>query len=449
MKKWEQLIAKLDNKQSDMVIGLIKENIKGQMEEQTAEKKIDESNTGEKNGGQSNADMSQKVQTPEKPLLKEMADSTTKGSCFEPHYEPCKHPGCPYRKPPMGVGYEASERMKTKHVRHLKKRKLFNDSNDGSVEDNVGTGTLIESEMELPKKVSGGNADKHFSGGNANKHFSGGNVDKHSEGELPRSTPAKKDSGGNAELDDAMQCWSSLLPKSTQGQYYVTVAGKRMLIIVKERQEENRVSETDDETKKKGNGLVIPESDFEGKGDIDGQLDSENNSTSTQSMIDLPKVSSGEGYSVSDTEAYSDGKDQSKTEAYSDGKDQSTTGENGNGKHVIPYEQFIAEIKEEQASDTEESSGENNQINIIIEGLELEGEGESKAEENDRNSQEEDNGEENEGNSQEEEEDRKSKESDDEKQKENGEQESESNAKEEVDSEESGSSKSSKVEVQK
>ena len=166
MKKWEQLIAKLDNEQSDMVIGLIKDNIKGQMEEQSAEKKIDESNTGEKNGGQSNADMSQKVQTPEKPLLKEMADSTTKGSCFEPHYEPCKHPGCPYRKPPMGVGYEASERMKTKHVRHLKKRKLFNDSNDGSVEDNVGTGTLMESEMELPKKVSGGNADKHFSGGN-------------------------------------------------------------------------------------------------------------------------------------------------------------------------------------------------------------------------------------------------------------------------------------------
>ena len=107
MKKWEQLIAKLDNEQSDMVIGLIKDNIKGQMEEQSAEKKINESNTGEKNGGQSNADMSQKVQTLEKPLLKEMTDSTTKGSCFEPHYEPCKHPGCPYRKPPIGVGYEA------------------------------------------------------------------------------------------------------------------------------------------------------------------------------------------------------------------------------------------------------------------------------------------------------------------------------------------------------
>ena len=198
-----------------------------------------------------------------------------------------------------------------------------------------------------------------------------------------------------------MQCWSSLLPESTQGQYYVTVAGKRMLVIVKEK-EENRVSETDDETKKKGNGLVIPKSDFEGKGDIDGQLDSENNSAGTQSMIDLPKVSSGEGYSVSDTEVYSDGKDQSKT------------GENGNGKHVILYEQFIAEIKDEQASDTEESSGENDQINIIIEGLESEGEGESKAEENDRNSQEEDNGEENEGNSQEVK-DRKSQESDDKK----------------------------------
>ena len=86
---------------------------------------------------------------------------------------------------------------------------------------------------------------------------------------------------------------------------------------------------------------------------------------------------------------HSDGKDQSKTEAYSDSKDQSKTGENGNGKHVILYEQFIAEIKDEQASDTEESSGENDQINIIIEGLESEGEGESKAEENDRNSQEE------------------------------------------------------------
>ena len=138
----------------------------------------------------------------------------------------------------------------------------------------------------------------------------------------------------------------------------------------------------------------------------------------------------------------------SDTEAYSDGKDQSNTDENANGKHVIPYEQFKAEIKDEQVSDTEESSGENDQINIIIEGLESEdNEGESQVEENDRNSQEKDNrisGEENEGNSQEEDEvegqevseneidrqkdeesngeDRKSQESDDEKQKENGEQ---------------------------
>ena len=108
MKKWEQLIAKLDHEQSDMVIGLIKDNIKGQMAEQSAEKKIDESNTGEKNGGQSNTDMSQKVQTPEKASSKKRWQTgTTKGSCFEPHYEPCKHPSCPHRKPPMGVGYEA------------------------------------------------------------------------------------------------------------------------------------------------------------------------------------------------------------------------------------------------------------------------------------------------------------------------------------------------------
>ena len=105
-----------------MVIGLIKDNIKGEMEQETgsagsAGKKIDESNTGQKNG-ESNADASENVQTPEKPLQKERADSTTKDSCFEPHYQPCKHPGCPYRKPPMEVGYEAAMRMKAKHVRH-------------------------------------------------------------------------------------------------------------------------------------------------------------------------------------------------------------------------------------------------------------------------------------------------------------------------------------------
>ena len=235
------------------------------MEEQSAEKKIDESNTGEKNGGQSNADMSQKVQTPEKPLLKEMADSTTKGSCFEPHYEPCKHPGCP------------------KHVRHLKKRKLFNDSNDGSVED-VGTRTSMESEMELPKKVSGGNADKH------------------SEGELPRSTPAKKDSGGNTEWDDAMQCWSSLLPESAQGQYYVTVAGKRMLIIVKEKKRKTESVKLMMKQRRRVMVYLFPNLTLKVKVTLMANL-TENNSAGTQSMIDLPKVSSGEGYSVSDTEA--------------------------------------------------------------------------------------------------------------------------------------------------
>ena len=49
----------------------------------------------------------------------------------------------------MGVSYKASQRMQAKHVLALQKRKLFNDSNDGSVEDNAGTGTSMESEIEL------------------------------------------------------------------------------------------------------------------------------------------------------------------------------------------------------------------------------------------------------------------------------------------------------------
>ena len=41
--------------------------------------------------------------------------------------------------------------MQAKHVLALQKRKLFNDSNDGSVEDNTGTGTSMESEIELQR----------------------------------------------------------------------------------------------------------------------------------------------------------------------------------------------------------------------------------------------------------------------------------------------------------
>ena len=50
--------------------------------------------------------------------------------------------------------------------------------------------------------------------------------------------------------EDAMECWSPLLPESKQGQYYVTVAGKRMLAIAKDNEkEEVRASETDEEKK--------------------------------------------------------------------------------------------------------------------------------------------------------------------------------------------------------
>ena len=65
------------------------------------------------------------METPEKPSQKEKADNTTKERCFEPHYELCKHPSCPYKKPPMGVGFEAVQRMKAYHRKNLEEKENF------------------------------------------------------------------------------------------------------------------------------------------------------------------------------------------------------------------------------------------------------------------------------------------------------------------------------------
>ena len=198
---------KLDDEQSELVIGLIKDKIKGQHEleesgsaskgcqklQKTDEtkKKIKESNAGEKNGhATTNKEGTSQVTTPGKQNQKDKADSTTKESCFEPHYEPRKHPSCPYRKPPIGVGYKAAQTMKVKHPRIFKKRKLFNDSNDSSVEDNAGTETSMDVESEGNQSKS--TPKKKVFDGNAHRH-------PESEGKLPKSTPTKKVCDGNAE----------------------------------------------------------------------------------------------------------------------------------------------------------------------------------------------------------------------------------------------------------
>ena len=77
--------------------------------------------------------------------------------------------------------------------------------------------------------------------------------DGNADGEVPKSTPSKKVLDGNApeevghlgnpskrRTDEAMECLLSLLPETTTGQYYVNVAGKKMLVIVKEHENESK-----------------------------------------------------------------------------------------------------------------------------------------------------------------------------------------------------------------
>ena len=155
--KWEALKGKLNEEQSNLIIGLMKDNIQGQQKNKGDPEYGTVSKAGIKPQAQENdaenTTQKSKVVTPKKANeeaasedTSKKPETTTKDSCFEPHYNPCKYPHCPYRKPPMGVGYEAAMRLKSKHVVKLKKGKLFVDSNHGSVEDNVGTGTSMEVE---------------------------------------------------------------------------------------------------------------------------------------------------------------------------------------------------------------------------------------------------------------------------------------------------------------
>ena len=111
---------------------------------------------------------------------------------------------------------------------------------------------------------------------------------------------------------------------------------------------------------------------YKRKGEVDGQNDSEGNSVS-HSLIDLPKVRSAEGCSVSDTGAYSDGQDGATKSGNNDEQNEPTPKCNtDDSKEVILYKIFVEEIKEEELSDTEESSDHKDDIvKIIIKNLNI------------------------------------------------------------------------------
>ena len=253
-------------------------------------------------------------------------DSTTGLGYFLPQLQSCLHADCSLKKPPMGSSKKAMDLIKSRHHCKLMK-KLFDDkkqgldnSNDASIEDNTSFDSGVSSEQssraEIPQSCK---LCKNGSDLNVNPNIS---HDKNTEVNVKLNIP--HDSVNFPDL-------SSFLPK--MGGHTVMIAGKPMTVIVADKKEDKpkpkpKIFVSDTESEKEMVSTDGKEIVSKSEQDpLDGQMDTDCSTLAEAKLIELAKLSSASGISMSDMSAYS---------------------QQIESNNVFPYEESVGELKDKE-----------------------------------------------------------------------------------------------------
>ena len=298
---------------------------------------------------------------------------------FECKYQPCSQPDCPLKRAPMGASQKAMDLIKKHQCKLVKKlfddkKEALNDSNSASIEDNTSFDSQVSLECELSKNGSLNVMPNipHDSNTPGESNAEAFSVEKEGNGnvidgaEMPQKCELSKNGSlnvmlniphdsnapeaeafsvekeGNGNVTDRptnvmlniphdLPDLSSYLPKT--GEYTVMISGKPMKSMVVDNnmpkgKQKILASDTDSEKEKEvisAEGKdVVSKSECE---DLDGQIDTDCSTLAKAKLIELAKLSSASTISMSDTSAYS---------------------QPNESDNVIPYEQFLGELKQKE-----------------------------------------------------------------------------------------------------